>query len=264
MREPAIARLRAPEVAARLAAGAALILPAGSTESHGPAAPMGDYLLAEAIAQEIARSLQQAGDDALIAPPLAYGGADFFAGIPGAAAIEPETLAALLYDLLACFAAGGARRILILNGHGGNIGAIEAAQRRLREARGLIAPALHLWREAAALLPGLGVDPAAVGHGGAPVLAVARHLLPDLCGPDVTTAAAPRPVFGLPAAGLGAVAAGGLRFGVPMRLAEAAPEGLEASRTEGATAALGARLVAALVAAAVEMLRSLRPSAGGA
>ena len=46
-----IAELTAPEVAQRLAAGAVAILPMGSLETHGPQAPMGDYLLAEAIAQ---------------------------------------------------------------------------------------------------------------------------------------------------------------------------------------------------------------------
>ena len=49
-----IAELTAPEVAARLAAGACAILPMGSLETHGPQAPMGDFLLAEAIADRIA------------------------------------------------------------------------------------------------------------------------------------------------------------------------------------------------------------------
>ena len=48
--EHRIAALAAPEVAHRLAAGHAVILPMGSTETHGPALPMGDFLLAEAIA----------------------------------------------------------------------------------------------------------------------------------------------------------------------------------------------------------------------
>ena len=49
-----IAELTAPEVAGRLAAGAVAILPMGSLETHGPQAPMGDFLLAAAIADRIA------------------------------------------------------------------------------------------------------------------------------------------------------------------------------------------------------------------
>ena len=45
-----LAELPAPEVARRIAAGHAVLMPMGSTETHGPALPMGDYLLAEAIA----------------------------------------------------------------------------------------------------------------------------------------------------------------------------------------------------------------------
>ena len=45
-----IAELTAPEVASRFAAGAVAILPMGSLETHGPALPMGDYLVAEEIA----------------------------------------------------------------------------------------------------------------------------------------------------------------------------------------------------------------------
>ena len=49
-----IARLTFPEVAARIAAGACVLLPMGSLETHGPQAPMGDFLMASEIARRIA------------------------------------------------------------------------------------------------------------------------------------------------------------------------------------------------------------------
>ena len=49
-----IAKLTAPEVAARIAAGAPVVLPMGSLETHGPQAPMGDFLVAAEIARRIA------------------------------------------------------------------------------------------------------------------------------------------------------------------------------------------------------------------
>ncbi|NDG50070.1 MAG: creatininase family protein, partial [Rhodospirillales bacterium] len=138
----AIARLRAPEVAARLAAGAALILPMGSTETHGPAAPMGDYLLAEAIAMQAARALAAQGDDALVAPGIAFGGEDFFAGVPGAIALSPATLTALTLECLEALHRGApGARLLVVNGHGGNIAAIDTAQRAMRARHGVVLPA---------------------------------------------------------------------------------------------------------------------------
>lgn len=155
--EHAIARLRAPEVATRLAAGAALILPMGSTETHGPAAPMGDYLLAEAIAMQAARALAVQGDDALVAPGIAFGGEDFFAGVPGAIALSPATLTALTLECLEALHRGApGARLLVVNGHGGNIASIDTAQRAMRARHGVVLPALHLWREAAGLLKAWG------------------------------------------------------------------------------------------------------------
>ena len=112
---------------ARLAAGAAVLLPMGSTETHGPAAPMGDYLIAEAIALAIATGARDAGDDALVAPPIPFGGDDFFRGVPGGVALSTPTLTALTVETLEALLHGGASRILVVNGHAGNIPAIEDA-----------------------------------------------------------------------------------------------------------------------------------------
>jgi creatinine amidohydrolase len=60
-------------------------------------------------------------------------------------------------------------RLLVVNGHGGNIAAIDTAQRAMRARHGVVLPALHLWREAAGLLKAWGAPAAATGHGGNPV-----------------------------------------------------------------------------------------------
>ena len=212
----AIARLRAPEVARRIAAGAALILPMGSTETHGPAAPMGDWLLAEALAMQAARAAAAGGDDALVAPAIPFGGEDFFAGIPGAIALSPATLSALTLECLEALRAGGGTRLLVLSGHGGNIPAIEAAQRAMRARHGMIVPALHLWREAAGLLRGWDIGPASLGHGGDPVLSVALHLFPELCAPGLAVPRdRPGRIFGREVDGFNALRVGGVEIAVP-------------------------------------------------
>ncbi|MCU0887840.1 MAG: creatininase family protein [Rubritepida sp.] len=249
-----IAELPAPEVARRLADGAAVILPLGSIETHGPALPMGDYLLAEAIALRIAAR----EGTALVAPPIPFGGVDFFRGVPGGVALSTGTLTALVREVLDALVQGGARRLLIVNGHGGNIPAIEEAQRGLRVASGVVAPVLHLWRNAGAWQGALGGSAEALGHGGDPVASVALHLFPALCHPErlAPRAAAPH-CLGLPVTGFGTVSAGGAEFGVPLDLAEIAPGGVHAADPRGASPTHGALITERLIAAGATMLRAL-------
>jgi creatinine amidohydrolase len=246
-----MAELPAPEVAARLADGHAVLLPMGSLETHGPALPMGDYLLAEAIALRIA----EAAGRALVAPPIAFGGADFFRGVPGGIALSTPTLTALVLEILVALVEGGAERLLIVNGHGGNIPAIEDAQRELRLSHGVVVPVLHLWKTSGPWQQALGGEAAALGHGGDPVASVALHLRPDLCDPAKLAARAPQPPFmGLPVSGFGTVTAGGVEFGVPLNLGEIAPGGVQAADPRGANAEHGARIVARFITGALALL----------
>lgn len=250
-----IAELQAPEVARRFAAGHAVLLPMGSTETHGPALPMGDYLLAEAIALRIA----EAAGDALVAPPLAYGGVDFFRGVAGGVALSTPTLSALVTEILAALHEGGASRILIINGHGGNIPSIEDAQRALRHSRGVVIPVLHLWKTAGPWQAELGGEARALGHGGDPVASVALHLRPDLCAPEnFAPRAAQAPFLGLPVSGFGTIRAEGVDFGVPIELPEIAPGGVQAADPSTANAEHGARIVARFITSAVAMLAAMK------
>jgi creatinine amidohydrolase len=250
-----LAQLKAPEAAERIAEGAAVILPMGSLETHGPGLPMGDYLLAEAIALRIAA----ADGAALVAPPIPFGGADFFRGLPGGIALSSATFTALVFDVLNCLVEGGARRVLIVNGHGGNIASIEDAQRELRLASGVLAPVQHLGKNAGAWQAALGGDPRALGHGGDPIASVALHLFPELCDAARFTARGPiAPVLGLPVSGFGTLRAGSAEIGVPIELDEVAPGGVAAEDPRGASATHGAKIVARLVEAGVAVLKGMR------
>lgn len=254
--EARIAAIAAPEVARRLAAGDAVLLPMGSTETHGPALPMGDFLLAEAIALRIAA---RAGD-ALVAPPIPFGGADFFRGVPGGVALSTPTLTALVAETLTALHEGGATRLLVVNGHGGNIPSIEDAQRHLQATRGIVVPVLHLWRNAGAWHAELGGAPASLGHGGDPVASVALHLFPELC--DAARLAPPaRPrgeVHGIPVSGFGTLRLAETEFGVPLHIDQVAPGGVQAADPRSASPAHGARIVERLVAAGAGLLAHMK------
>jgi creatinine amidohydrolase len=257
-----IAELTAPEVASRFAAGAVAILPMGSLETHGPALPMGDYLVAEEIARRIAASAYAKGADALVAPAIPFGGEDFFAGVAGGITLSVATLTAVIEEMAEAFIKIGTRRIMIVNGHAGTIAPADAAARSMRHRHGVIIPALHLWREAGKLHGELGGQPITFGHGGDPVASVTMALKPELCRPE---AARPRdatgPYLGVPPTGFGAIRAHGVEFAVPMWVEEVAPGGVAAPDPRGANAAHGLRMVEQLVAAGASICAQLRDHA---
>jgi creatinine amidohydrolase len=260
-----IAELTAPEVAERLSAGACAILPMGSLETHGPQAPMGDFLLAEAIADRIAAAASMLrGADALVLPAIPFGGEDFFGFTPGGIVLTPGLLQAVVEEVCGNLVRTGARRILIINGHAGSIAPVDAACRALRRRHdGLRIPTLHLWRAAGALHAELGGSAESFGHGGDPVFSVALALRPELCRPERARTRQPvPPILGLPPADFGTVRLAGVGFAVPTEHEEVAPGGVACADSRPGNAEHGARIVARLVEAGAAMVAQLKQHGG--
>lgn len=79
-----------------------ILLPLGSHEDQGPHAPMGDYPFAERVVERIATRVTAAGTPTFVAPVLTFGGADFFASMPGGISLSQCTLRVVLTDMLTC------------------------------------------------------------------------------------------------------------------------------------------------------------------
>ena len=214
--EPArvrLAELTSPEAARRLAATPVLLLPLGSQEDQGPCAPMGDHLCAERIAVRIAERAATQGHDTLVAPVLPFGGRDFFGSIPGGISLSQQTLRHVLRDVTGCLLRHDQRRLIVINGHGGNAQAIHDVTQEILLARKLLVPNFQLWRIAAAWLP----DKAAAGHGADPLCSVAMHLFPDLIasGPLPAPTPSDRDIFGIAAGQIRAGEYRGSEIGLP-------------------------------------------------
>jgi creatinine amidohydrolase len=91
------------------------VLPLGCTEQHAYLSLSVDSILAEKLAIEAAEPL-----GVPVFPVLPYGITPYFMAYPGTVSVRVSTYLALIGDLLDSIAAHGFRRILIVNGHGGN------------------------------------------------------------------------------------------------------------------------------------------------
>jgi creatinine amidohydrolase len=227
-----------------------ILLPLGSHEDQGPHAPMGDYLSAEGVALRIAEMATKAGTETFVAPVLPFGGADYFGSMPGGIALSQSTLRAVLGDMLDCLIRHGLTRLVIINGHGGNVQAVHDVTLRLRQESNIVVPSFYLWRVGYGLLPGiLGAERArqASGHGADPLTSVAMHLFPDLIRPDLIPPPAPPPPFlGLKISGFGTADFEGAELALPLEVAEIAPNGVWNGDPRLCSAETGAALVARL------------------
>jgi creatinine amidohydrolase len=91
------------------------ILPIGSTEQHAYLSLSVDAILAERVATEAAEPLQVP-----VFPTLNYGLTPNFVEYPGTVTLKMSTLCAVMTDVLDGIARSGFKRIVIVNGHGGN------------------------------------------------------------------------------------------------------------------------------------------------
>lgn len=119
------------------------ILPLGSVEYHGPSGPpLTDSIIAEGIAGELADQLS-----ASLLPVLHYthspSHTDVFAGT---VSVRPEVVTLLLEDVLRSLFTKGFDKVLILNGHDGNIGPARGAiSRATRQIKGSQAILVSWW-----------------------------------------------------------------------------------------------------------------------
>ncbi len=115
------------------------VLPIGSTEQHGYLSLCVDAILAERVAIEAA---EPAGVP--VYPVMPFGCAPYFAAFPGSISLQVETLLAVVRDVVGSIHASGFRRVLIVNGHGGNAAVGNLARDLIAEHPGL-AIKFHSW-----------------------------------------------------------------------------------------------------------------------
>jgi creatinine amidohydrolase len=216
-----LADLAWPAVHERVAHGAVLALPIGSTEQHGPHLPLStDTDIARALCERLATSVPSV----VVAPALPYGSSGEHARFAGTLSIGQQALEAVVVELVRS-ATDTFEHVVLVSAHGGNAEPVERAVRLLRAES----------REVLAFHPHWDGDP----HAGRTETSLQLALHPELVDPGAATAGNTRPLSEL----MPQLRAGGLRV--------VSPSGVLGD-PRGANAAEGARLVAALGADLVD------------
>jgi creatinine amidohydrolase len=128
-----LTRMTSPEAATAMQVSRTVVLPVGSIEQHGPHLPNGtDTFAAELVAKDVADRL-----DAVYAPLVAYGVTPIHAGHPGTVNLRRETFEALLLDVCTELIAMGARTLVLVNWHEGNIASMDAVATQLQDRHGV-------------------------------------------------------------------------------------------------------------------------------
>jgi creatinine amidohydrolase len=122
------AALTWPESGRTAASLDAVIIPVGATEQHGPHLPLNvDSLICEAVALEVS-----ALTGVPVVPTLTYGVSASHGDFAGTVALRPETLIAVVEDVIDSLHASGIRQFILLNGHIWNNGSLDVSAEKLR------------------------------------------------------------------------------------------------------------------------------------
>ncbi|USZ69538.1 creatininase family protein [Halorussus salilacus] len=155
------------------------VLPVGSTEQHGPHAPLGtDVRTAEAVAEAGARAYEDARDgQVVVAPAIPVGVAEEHRQFTGTLWVGEDTFRRYVRETVASLAHHGWDRVVLVNGHGGNVAALrEVAGTVTRKDDAYAVP--FTWFEA------VGEHGDDMGHGGPLETALLREIAPELIRED--------------------------------------------------------------------------------
>jgi creatinine amidohydrolase len=185
---PELARLTSPDAQAAIAEADLAVFAVGSCEQHGPHLTLEtDSAIARAFAQRLADDM---GSRALLCPPLSYGLSEHHMGFAGTLTLRAETLLGFLSDLVQSLSHWGVRRLLVVNGHGGNVDAIRLAARVARRDHQTLVAGV-MWAQVAADEIALRVRSERYGHACEVETSVAMVLAPESVHAD--RIAEPRP-----------------------------------------------------------------------
>jgi creatinine amidohydrolase len=170
----------------------AAVLPFGATEPHNLHMPYGtDNFQVDELGQRACAWAWEAGARVALLPTLPYGVNTNHLQIPGALAcsLTPTTLLSIITDLVESLERQGVRKLVLLNGHGGN--ELKPLMRQLHHRTGVFLCLCDWFRMARDLYPGLFDHPGE--HADEVETSLGLAFFPHLVHPELADDGAARP-----------------------------------------------------------------------
>ena len=158
--------------------GAVVVVPTGSMEQHGPHLPLEVDVH---VAARLAEDLEKRMPEVMVLPPVWAGVSAHHMDFPGSITIRPRVFIDLLRDICTSVHHHGFRRIVLLNGHGGNRSSLEVLGQELYSDLGLTFNLIVYWDLAPDLLKSMKKSSAkGMGHSGEVETSLMLYLAPHL------------------------------------------------------------------------------------
>ena len=130
--------LTSPDAAEQLEHVDIALLPVGAIEQHGPHLPLDtDAFDAQTLASRVAQACSD--PKPLVLPPIAYGVSYHHEDFKGTVSVSNETLSRLVYEIGVSVVRNGIRKLVVINGHGGNGPALNYAAQMINRDTGIFA-----------------------------------------------------------------------------------------------------------------------------
>ena len=125
-----------PQAERRFAEVDIALLPVGAIEQHGPHLPLDtDAWDAERLCDDVAKACSRPRP--IVLPLIPYGVSYHHDDFAGTFSISPDTLSRMVHDIGIAAAHNGIRKLLIINGHGGNAAALHFAAQTINRDTGI-------------------------------------------------------------------------------------------------------------------------------
>lgn len=236
-------------------AGYMIIIPVGSIEQHGPHLPVDTDINSS---YEIAKRAAMKRGDVLICPPVWFGYSPHHMGFHGTITIRLETFLDLLKDICDSLYQHGFRKMLILNGHGGNRALINLVVNDFMRTHRTKILAASYWDLAAREIRSIRKsEPGGMGHACELETSVQLYLRQNLVDTSEISKETwtPKTRFGISHGARDLLDSGSVTIGFDF--AESAPKGIMGDPTV-ASADTGEKIVAAVVDRLVDLLEEYK------
>jgi creatinine amidohydrolase len=174
------------------------LVPVAALEQHGRHLPLDTDAFLVTRVVEAAAGRARAGDPVLVTPTIFAGSSEHHMAFAGTVSLRPETLAAVVRDVCSSLARHGFRRLLIVNGHGGNRAVLAGAVQSLSLEAPVCVSTLDYWTLAADAVADLRESPAGgMAHACEFETSLMLHLRPDSVRMELIAREIPEPRFSL-------------------------------------------------------------------